>query len=320
MAWIAAARSEHGGPEARAQGYASCREALPQLTRSYSASYRTLRRGRVFAPNAFVLTVYRAPLTTGDFKVQSDVIYAFQLVEQRGKILGTKPENWDQQEQSRFTIDLSDNDVGLLLDFEDGSDEDRRTLLQEQDGGQRLAAIFLKLVENVGSVGIKYFLARIDEILSENRRAARYFHECKDPFGRLGLSASRARKTTTRTSSVHACMPHSLVSVRCAREMVSAGAAGVEEGQTRLKNMIDQPLSDFIFILNERARSKSNLIPLKALKDTLKLERALSRSSATQESGCSRRSWNLGFAGAGHVLGRVLHMDSVVQRAHAARD
>lgn len=213
----------------------------------------------------------------GDFKVQSDVIYAFQLVEQRGKILGTKPENWDQQEQSRFTIDLSDNDVGLLLDFEDGSDEDRRTLLQEQDNGQRLAAIFLKLVENVGSVGIKkYFLARIDEILSENRRAARYFHECKDPFGPfLGLFRVKSSQNDDENElmCMFACRILSFLFGALEKWYLQALQES-KEGQTRLKNMIDQPLNDFIFILNERARSKNNLIPLKALKDTLKLERA----------------------------------------------
>eukprot|EP00954_Amorphochlora_amoebiformis_P005547 438522-Amorphochlora_amoeboformis.AAC.1 len=197
--------------------------------------------------------VERSQIIAQSKEVAKDVMYSFHINEERKKILETKPSDWKTHEDNGFTIGLSQHDIGLLSDFEDPSvsAEDRKTLLQESKGeqvfGERIVQMYLDLVSRVSNVKVKKILRVRTTSANREEEIMRMF-ACRILAKALDkwylMSLSEARRIATE---------------------------------------VEQPLNEFIVILNTLARTKNSFIPLKALKDTLKLD--LSHESFNRESG-----------------------------------
>eukprot|EP00466_Bigelowiella_natans_P004294 jgi/Bigna1/86300/estExt_fgenesh1_pg.C_90228 len=209
--------------------------------------------------------------------LSKDVIYEFQLIEERDRILNQKPRNWNDLEANGFTIGLTNQDIGLLSDFEDPdvSLADRKALLEEN--GEMICEMYLKLIGKVSNLAVKkYFLARVDKILSEDIGCAKIFNTCKDPYGPFLKIFRVPPSTAQRENEMMAMFVCRILSklFPALEKWYLQSMQETKQGTLKLQQTIDQPLNDFIMKLTELSRGKNSLIPLKALKDTLKQERA----------------------------------------------
>jgi len=232
--------------------------------------------------------VERSQIIAQSKEVAKDVMYSFHINEERKKILETKPSDWKTHEDNGFTIGLSQHDIGLLSDFEDPSvsAEDRKTLLQESKGeqvfGERIVQMYLDLVSRVSNVKVKkYFLARIDQVLSEDIGCAQLFNEAKNPYMPF-LRILRVRTTSANREEEIMRMFACRILAKLFGALDKWYLMSLSEAR-RIATEVEQPLNEFIVILNTLARTKNSFIPLKALKDTLKLD--LSHESFNRESG-----------------------------------
>uniref|UniRef100_A0A7S2TEE6 V-type proton ATPase subunit H n=1 Tax=Lotharella oceanica TaxID=641309 RepID=A0A7S2TEE6_9EUKA len=215
-------------------------------------------------------------------KLQKDCIYEFQLEAEREKILREKPSNWSHLEQNGFTVGLKEKEIGLLCDFEEATPEDRSTMMgEEKDGksnGNAIARMFLTLVGKVGNPQIKkYFLARIDQVLSEDTGCAKFFNACEDPYQPFirvfSVRSSIGENAESEMMSMFACRILSKLFGSLEKWYLNS-MQETKAGSMKLQSTIEQPMNDFIVLLNNLCRSKNCLIPLKALKNTLKQEKA----------------------------------------------
>mmetsp|Transcript_4015 Transcript_4015/g.9457 ORF Transcript_4015/g.9457 Transcript_4015/m.9457 type:complete len:481 (-) Transcript_4015:424-1866(-) len=212
--------------------------------------------------------------------LQKDVIYEFQLEEDRENILRNKPSDWKSHEENGFTIGLSRQEIGNLQDFEDASSaEDRKTWLEEEGkdrktNGEIVCDMYLRLIRQVSNVKIKkYFLARVDQLLSEENGCAKIFNQLEDPYGPFLKVFPLRESAENDMIRMFACRILSRLFGSLEKWYLQS-MQETKQGCIKLQQTVDQPLQKFIITLNTLARSKNNLIPLKALKNTLKLERA----------------------------------------------
>eukprot|EP00468_Gymnochlora_sp_CCMP2014_P006612 CAMPEP_0167756892 /NCGR_PEP_ID=MMETSP0110_2-20121227/9630_1 /TAXON_ID=629695 /ORGANISM="Gymnochlora sp., Strain CCMP2014" /LENGTH=485 /DNA_ID=CAMNT_0007643037 /DNA_START=59 /DNA_END=1513 /DNA_ORIENTATION=- len=226
--------------------------------------------------------------------LQKDVVYDFQLDEEREEILKNLPSDWEQQIEMGFTVGLSEGQISLLIDYEDRgnmkSKEDRVTMLTEvRDGkvnAQNLMATYISIIEKVNNVKIKkFFLASIDRAISEEVSCAKYINSLDEPYTAF-LRILRFRASTDNDEAVmmqmFACRILSKLYSMLEKWYIIS-LAETKDGTRKVKTRIEDPLREFLLILAVMAKSKNSFIPLKALKDTLKLE--LSHELFSRENG-----------------------------------
>jgi len=116
----------------------------------------------------------------------------------------------------------------------------------------------------------------VDKILSEDFGCAKIFNTCKDPYGPFLKIFRVPPSEVQRENEMMAMFVCRILSklFPALEKWYLQSMQETKQGTLKLQQSIDQPLNDFVVKLTELSRGKNSLIPLKALKDTLKQERA----------------------------------------------